>query len=185
MFEEADILQKLAMQNGFIRAIENDREWWDLVPLGSTCHYHESFGKFVRCSIVDDNGTKKAMPKALVGAWDSHDLPRVLAWGELRESSSVRRIRTQEAFRPNSTFFYEASLTLQRSKLDPRAMDELDLTPPAYTESQLRAKKMDQLREELAKMLSPQPRGEGEYADLCRAVLLAARDRLNAELGEL
>lgn len=53
-------------------------EWWDSQEVGTILHYHNSFGEFVRCEVVDGPWTsafeggregKHLQPIALVGEW--------------------------------------------------------------------------------------------------------------------
>jgi len=98
---------------------------------GQVVHYHDGFGQFIRCEAVPDGNSHTLLPVALVGKWREHDYrPHVTRTGDVTYSHHVKCIREGKTFTPHFSNNYEASEHLQRSQMDPRDLETLDISPP-------------------------------------------------------
>jgi hypothetical protein len=179
VFDELEILQRVASREGVIRTINGSDEWWQSQKVDAVIHYKDGFDKFVRCRIVQAEGAKKALPFALVGNWRENDLPNVAAWGEIRESYHVKQIRQQNIFQPHFSHIYEAQDNFPRGAVDPRTLPELDLAIPKLTPEQERAKYLNDLRQELVGLLGTCPRGDEDFTKNITEMLIKAQAKLN------
>lgn len=109
-----------AQQEAHQRASEKFYEEY----LGKTVHYHNGFGEYVRCEVVQApeevvvSRIKKGEPclkkVALVGNWRSHNLRP--------DSYHVKGCREGDLVRPHLSNVYEFSKSLQKQEADPRGM---------------------------------------------------------------
>lgn len=162
-FVEGALIRGLTL--GDARAmVEQERRWrehmeraedfYDELEVGSTVHYHNGFGSFVRCEVVkapDDEACVHAQegdtclrPVALVGNWREHDLQH--------DSYHVEEIREGRLFKPSASNIYEnpdAESTHRHG--DPSAMTPLDFVPapPEPTARELAAERLGAMAREV------------------------------------
>lgn len=146
-------------------------DWFDGLAVGSTVHYHDGFGEYVRCEIAVGNpdnlrdyagrvdasliGKNVLQPVALVGNWKSVSR-RDERTGEAHYDSHAEAIIAKRgAWRPSDSCVFEAPGFARTGKVaDPTCMDPIDLTPPDLTDEQLAAipawQAVDRVRDALA-----------------------------------
>lgn len=129
--------------------------FWDKQEIGAELHWHNAFGKFVRGIVsevtFEDGSTGIGlMPAALVGDWDTYELPKWSEAGVYFDGGSYyRMVRDSVPFNPNEDSIWESEwfTASNRNYGDPALKQEIDLTTPEPTASQARAK---QFRDVLA-----------------------------------
>jgi len=112
--------QQIFARANIVKAIEGDErtrqlhveteQFWEDLELGSVVHYHDAFGRFVRCEVVRTDGEavrgveagqKCLKAIALVGNWQSCDLGP--------DAYHVRSVRQGHRFRPHPSNIYESA----------------------------------------------------------------------------
>jgi hypothetical protein len=131
-----------------IRAtIASADEFFDGLELGAIVHYHNGFGEWVRCRVVEYDhdfrtgpseykaGQKVLLPIALVGNWDEHDLPheRRDMDGTVHEviPYHAKKVLTMDgAWRPAKGCVWESGECHLNPRFpqDPSTLEPLDLT---------------------------------------------------------
>ena len=117
------------------------------LQIGSTVHYHNGFGTWVRCTVVANaepghNKSGRALkPVALVGDWKPYDLPKRCPDGSITEPFHVKQIREGDPWTPNEGFIFESPDFAHRSHFpDPSKLQPIDLSvPPMDAEATRRA----------------------------------------------
>ena len=134
-FTEAQIRHSVGMARAFART--HDEDWYASQPLGRIVHYHNSFGKYVRCEVVmgttvHNKASHKCLkPIALVGAWGKGDLPRRMNDGSIYLGYHADQIAKGECFEPHFGCIYETGRQGgHHFGEDPRTMPALDLSVP-------------------------------------------------------
>jgi hypothetical protein len=153
VFDEKDILTAIRQSEFFDDLMDEDQAFWNAQPVGKTIHYHNGFRQFVRGIVVEENGEKRMLPKALVGDWGSHDLPHRLINGKIQCGYHASKILSGETMHPNITSIYEATPTCGRG-VDPTILVPLSLDVPEMTATQKALAAKEKLREELRSVLS-------------------------------
>jgi hypothetical protein len=141
VFTTEEINRSIAMSQYFSNTLSESDRFYASLTLGQVVHYHNSFGKFIRCVVVDaclpDTGFNKVrclMPIALVGPWHKSDLPKRRPNGEVYYGYNVDKIRNQEPWKPNYQHIYESGAgSTATSYGDPSKLPEVDLTLPELT----------------------------------------------------
>lgn len=136
VFLESDIIRRASMQTAMADLIADTGRFYDSLELGAVLHYHDAFGRFVRCEAVTHNGQRALRPTALVGAWQSIDLPRRNPDGTVNVPYHAKRIlEGGDPWRPSlSTLYEHPSYTGPID--DPRTMTPISLTVEAMTDGQ-------------------------------------------------
>lgn len=132
----SDIRQIVERDRAWKKLAEETRDWWAEQPLGAIFHYHNGFGQYVRCEVVDGewdsfDGHQQGrclQPIALVGNWDDRDLRA----GSYHAKKVVER---SGAWRCNTSCIYELP-SFSRPKgdaglIDPTVLEPLELGAPA------------------------------------------------------
>ncbi|BDZ52744.1 hypothetical protein GCM10025867_49850 (plasmid) [Frondihabitans sucicola] len=133
VFMSESILHKVAFEARWKAAQSDEEIWWDQQIVGTTVHYHDSFGAFVRASIVRDaDGAKAILPTALVGNHRNR-LVTLNADGSVYYSYHVKQIMEKATFRPHSGNIWENSDHLKARHDDPSLLPALDLSAPEAT----------------------------------------------------
>jgi hypothetical protein len=134
-----EIRRSIAMAQVFTSLIERSNDFWSTVEVGATLHYHNSFGKFIRGVVVEQDGKRMLRPTALVGAWSPIDLPKRQPDGSVYESYHAQKIREGDAWQPSDGTIYESPSFAEghKAKGDPRALPALDLTVPPMTDEEV------------------------------------------------
>ena len=75
----SDVIPQIESERKMKAKAKTDDEWWDSQEVGTILHYHNGFGEFVRCEVVDgpwasglsgeEHTSKHLQPIALVGEW--------------------------------------------------------------------------------------------------------------------
>jgi hypothetical protein len=128
---------------------DRNAQFYRALLIGSTVHYHKSFGQFVRCEVVLGSTSHKKRshkclkPIALVGAWPTHDLAN---WS--RYPIYAKCIRTGECIDVHYSVIYESGEPRGRYfNWDPTNFPTLDLSVPAPTKEAKVAKLWTALKE--------------------------------------
>ncbi len=109
--------------------------------VGSIVHYNNGFNSFVRCKVMED---KQLLPIALVGDWQSHDLPQRMGDGSIYDGYQVDKIKKGKVFQPNASNIYEYTILQKKDSQpigfnpdnDPRTMNPLSFAVPDMTPEQ-------------------------------------------------
>lgn len=198
---QAYIGREEGMADFWSKLQDEDAAFLDGLKVGAVVHYSNGFNDFVRYEVVDDNGTKKYKPIALVGDWKS-DKPHRYANGEVTTPYHVEKVLKGELVeRLQAATVYE-SPKCEKTKgkgantwtmLDPTKLDPLPLVLPDMTPEQLEVARLYKLAHELSAVLSGQAekdRGttvayERDYkAETHKERMRAVLAKLRAELSE-
>lgn len=106
----SDVVPQIEFNRKMKAKAEADDEWWDSQEVGTILHYHNGFGEFVRCEVVDgpwasglsgeEHTSKHLQPVALVGEWRRHNLRP--------EGFHAKKVLNREGgWRPNTGNIYE------------------------------------------------------------------------------
>lgn len=108
-------------------------DFYDGLETGSIVHYHNGFGEFVRCEVVEapddvdegilqiDKGEKCLKEVALVGKWKDYDLRS--------DGYHMRGVREGRLFKPNASNIYEnPAATGARDHGDPSRLAPLGIS---------------------------------------------------------
>jgi len=146
-FYVSDVASRIAQAQAWERVMQENDEFFDGLELGQVVHYHNGFGEFVRCMVVEYDydfrtgpseytaGQKVLLPIALVGNWNPRDLPHEIrqADGSVYESVPyhAKKVLTMSgAWRPSAGCVFESPSFKgnPRFQEDPSTMEPLDLT---------------------------------------------------------
>mgnify|MGYP001228276858 FL=1 len=166
--------------------------FWDTLELGTTIHWHNAFGAYVRGVVadveVDDGKIARGMiPVALVGNWRDFELPRWYDDGRYSDGGTyVGKIRNGEPMRPNQDSIWESDCMNRSGRPDPTGMDEIDLTPPEPTPEQEAAASFRDVLLEIASMAAMQevPANRDWVGDYQQRIL-AIRERVDEAMETL
>ena len=131
-----DVLAQLWHRQKLTDLFSAGDRWWNEREIGETLHYHNSFGQFVRGTVVEHEGEKMLLPIALVGAWKKIDLPRRYDDGTILVPYHARKIAEGEPFRPHEANMYEHDSFRPNPKhrdFDPTTAEPIDLSVPEMT----------------------------------------------------
>lgn len=150
----ADVKSMVERDRNLQAMFASQDDWFDGLAVGTTVHYHDGFGKFVRCEVKvgdEDNlrshdgkvrnkdliGKTVLSPVALVGNWTS-PVSRNLQTGEAVYGYHAQAIIEQRgAWRPSESCVFEApGYSARAGEADPANAQPVDLTPPALTAEQ-------------------------------------------------
>lgn len=142
-FLTADIHRAVAYMRMFEDSEQEDRCWYDSLPLGTVVHYNDGFRSFVRCEIVmgadrnEPNTKRKVLkPIALVGDWRPIDLPGRRLNGSIYLSIHAQNIADGKCFSPHYSNVYESPAYSKDKGNDPTALKPVDLTVPPMSEEE-------------------------------------------------
>jgi len=117
----------------FCGSLENEAEaFYASLQPDQIVHYRNGFGDYVRCRTVKESGETKLKPIALVGEWESHNLPRRSRNGEVYNGYHADQVINGKTFRPHASNIYEYP-KYERKGADPAAMTPVNLTVPPMT----------------------------------------------------
>lgn len=140
--------------------------FFDNLRLGAVCHYDNGFEQFVRCEVIEgidpkDNRKKKLLqPFALVGKWQSHDLPRRNSDGTAYYPYHAEKIINHTgAWRPNYSCVFESPAYHKKGKLVPKDLQAIDLTLPNLTPNESKAADLVRLLNSVDNLASDSQRG--------------------------
>jgi hypothetical protein len=155
LFSTEEIRRSLAWVNMFEESRSKTKGFYADAALGSTVHYHNSFGAYVRCEVVMGVTThskgkpvKCLKPVALVGNWKSFDLPRRNPDGSTYLGYHAGCIEKGSCFEPDAACVWE-SPTYHRDphhSNDPTKMLALDLSVPNMTPAESGRARLESLR---------------------------------------
>jgi hypothetical protein len=137
-FLKSEIQQAVGWQE-FWNDLHADHEnFYNNLKVGQIVHYHNGFGSYVRCEVVEG---KKLKSVALLGSWDSHELPRRLPTGEILDTYWSKQIKEGELIKPNASNMWEFYFTSKNMKPtnmidDPTVMEHINLELPEMTQDQ-------------------------------------------------
>ena len=156
-----ELLEKIAAYEKEKKEEKENKRFWKTVPLGSTIHYHNCYGAFVRGVVIKTNTEDQQhcfMPTALVGKWSEHDLPKLLPDGTVGISHYAKSVlppKPEHAYRPHTSCIYESPFFVKSVHVvqDPRTLPEIKLVIPTPTEEQLENIKLTKAVEEVRNLL--------------------------------
>lgn len=140
VFLKSEIQQAVGWQE-FWNDVHSDHDnFYNNLKVGQIVHYHNGFGSYVRCEVVEG---KKLKSVALLGNWHSHELPQRLPTGEILDTYWSKQIKEGELTKPNASNIWEFYLTSKNKKPtnmtdDPTVMEPINLELPEMTQDQKR-----------------------------------------------
>lgn len=153
VFGGEDIRQLISTNQGWERWRAERADWFSTLRVGSTYHYHNAFGEFVRCRVVlgkDEYGNVKNLfqPIALVGTWKPHDLPRRQRDGQIYYPYHADKIVNKiGAWQPDpSTIFEHPSFSGRGRFGDPREMQPISLNLPSMEGDEAEKARLERVR---------------------------------------
>lgn len=141
VFLKSEVQQAVGWQDFWDDIHADHDSFYNSLKIGQIVHYHNGFGSYVRCQVVEG---KKLKSIALLGNWHSHELPRRLPTGEILETYWSKQIKQGELTQPNATNlweFYENNKNNKKPSTmsdDPTVMTPINLELPEMTDDQKR-----------------------------------------------
>jgi hypothetical protein len=130
LFSTREIKAKLSWDSMLSGLADDHESFYANLEDGQIVHYHNAFGRYVRCRVVNH----ELLPIALLGPWPAHDLPRRDLKGSLIYPYYVKKIMEGETMTPNFSNIYEAKP--HNMKGDPTTMEPIDLSVPELTDDE-------------------------------------------------
>jgi hypothetical protein len=156
LFSTNEIRRSLAMLSFWEESSKKSEGFYTEARLGSVCHYHNSFGAYIRCEVVAGETerskgklVKCLKPTAMVGEWRVYDLPHRRPDGSINYGYQAERIVKGECFEPHSSNIWESPDFERRGHPDPTTMPALDLSVPQMTVHEEVEAKLEQLRKQV------------------------------------
>lgn len=113
-----DVETSRELEAKYRNVTQDSDDFWDRQELGTTLHYHNGFGEYVRGIVKSVDGVKLLDPIAMVGDWTHH-------W----EYTWAKLVKGDGAWHPHASFIYESGATAAKHGADdPRTMEPLDFT---------------------------------------------------------
>jgi|APSaa5957512622_1039677.scaffolds.fasta_scaffold39330_1 hypothetical protein len=136
VFRESKILSLANVGEARKEMLSSNDAYYKSLNIGDVVHYHDGFGQFVRCEVVDEEGSHVLKRIGLVGKWKEYDLPNRTRTGEI---NIPPRCRMGTTFKPNYGTIYECDKFSGNSRVvfDPTKLDLIDLSVPEMTEKQI------------------------------------------------
>ena len=144
LFTGAEIRERVASEKHDSEDNRNRAAWLKTLQPGTILHFDSGFGQFVRYEVVG-NKNKRLKAIALVGDWDSHDLPQRQADGSIYSPYHAEEVvtGTPRGF-PHWSRIVE-SPCYHGGVDDPTKMTPLDLRVPDLTPEEEKAVALNQL----------------------------------------
>jgi hypothetical protein len=184
VFQEKDIIAAVRQAQLFEQlGRETDGFYASMVP-GAVYHYHDSFGKFVRCKAVRTAEGMKLKPIALVGKWGKWDLPSRYLNGKINLPYHAKHVLEggdDAAWQPSPSCVYESPDYSYKNEDDPRQMPAIDLTVPPMTAVEEAQAKLWLAVEEAQQALSDRENSGSDPAVRLRAALAVIQPALEGE----
>jgi hypothetical protein len=134
VFGGDEIQRHLKRGAGYSKAMRAHYAYYDSLQTGDQVHYHDGFGKYVRC-VVAGEGRRCLKPIALVGKWGEDAKPSRDQSGRVCRSYWADKIRTGEMFEPSASTIWENPKSAQQGKTsNPPEMEPIDLSLPEPSE---------------------------------------------------
>ena len=135
-FLTEEILASISTEEMFCKSINENDAFFEKQTLGNILHYHNGFNQWVRCKVIERNGSKVLLPIALVGDWKPHDLPVRRQDGSIFYGYHAESIINGKTFIPNISCIFECGCKSKKS--DPSQLQPISLTVPEMTPEQTR-----------------------------------------------
>ncbi len=143
-FTTEQIERSIGMTNFWGKLADAGAKFYAGLTVGSIVHYNSGFNSFVRCKVMED---KQLLPIALVGNWQSCDLPQRMNDGSIYDGYHVDKIKKGTVFQPNASNIYEYTILQKKGSQpigfnpdnDPRNMIPLTFDVPDMTPEQSKA----------------------------------------------
>jgi hypothetical protein len=137
VFTGADLRAKARMAAFFSQAREDEQAARDALSVGQIVHYHDSFGRYLRCEVVlDDDGEKAYKPLAMVGDWGDHDTRgRVMYDATISYPYDAQKVMQAKVFKGRADSVYESDAfnDTRGGDVDPRSLDPIEIVTPDIT----------------------------------------------------
>lgn len=132
-FRGEDIRQMRAYLEASEKHHRQNEDYYESLRVGQIVHYHNSFGKFVRCRVT---ASKDLQPIALVGKWKKSDLPRRFSNGRISKGYYAEKIEAGETMCPDPSNIYENPTfrdTHHHGGIDPGKLYPISLELPGLS----------------------------------------------------
>lgn len=176
----AEVKRMVAWDDSWHHATHDvNEDFYGSLTVGQIVHYHDSFGRFVRCEVVSAPGWKSKLgtpgvagialkPIALIGNWAAYDLPQRMNNGEIRLGYHAENIADGELMQPHAGNIFE-NPTFKAgtafADIDPRTMDPIDLTLPPPTAAEERLATLATRFESIHQITGERPADAQGYRD--------------------
>jgi hypothetical protein len=132
VFRESKIISLANAKKALKEMILSNTVYYKSLRVGDILHYHNGFGQFVRCEVVDEEGSHVLKRNGLVGSWRNHDLPSRTRTGDI-QTPHCSRIGT--TFKPNYSTIYESPKYAGDKDVNPQELELIDLSVPEMTDA--------------------------------------------------
>jgi hypothetical protein len=133
LFDSSEILRSVDYEKSLKQSLDESDEFYKN-NVGQIVHYHNGFGAYVRCEVVDEEckGLRPSLkPIALVGKWQSYDLPRRRPDGIVDHGYYANMMLEKTLFHPHVSNIYEfPQYSRQNTEPNPKNLPPIDLSLP-------------------------------------------------------
>lgn len=136
IFTPEEIRSTIGLSDLFKKLDKEHTSIYDNLIPGQIIHYNNGHGCWVRCETVVENGKNVLKPIALLGEWQSHELPSRRLDGSIYNSYYVNMILNGETFAPNASHLFEAKSEFESKYIDPSTLDPISLEVPEMEENE-------------------------------------------------
>lgn len=131
LFSTKEIKSSLDWSAGLNKMMDESERFFRGLAVGSTVHYHNGFGSYLRCEVTSDH---KLLPVALVGEWKSHELPSRNRDGSIYLGYHTEQIVNKKTFQPHASNVWEFNNKVHT--VDPRNLPSVPWNVPEMTPEQ-------------------------------------------------
>jgi len=136
------VRKELRWRLSFEKMGDSNKDFYASLKVGQTVHYHNSFGAWVRCTVVrgesvHSEGVEQNVlkPVALVGDWRSFDLPRRNADGSVTLGYHAESVVEGKVMTPHESCVWESGKMGSRHA-DPTGLAPISLEVPAMSKEE-------------------------------------------------
>jgi hypothetical protein len=136
VFMTSEIARAIKFSNFFDQKMDEHHNFYANLHEGQTIHYHNGFGQWVRCVVVNQDGKNVLKSVALLGNWHRSDLVRRLPTGDICYGYNAQKIIDGETMTPNASNLWENGCKGPPFSDDPTTLAPISLDIPEMTVEQ-------------------------------------------------
>ena len=136
VFMTNEIERAIKLGNFFDQKMDEHHNFYANLHEGQTIHYHNGFGQWVRCVVVNQDGKNVLKSVALLGNWHKSDLVRRLPTGSICYGYNAQKIIDGETMTPNASNLWENGCNGPPFSDDPTTLAPISLDIPEMTAEQ-------------------------------------------------